>query len=108
MVDIIFLTLEEVLTLHDDAISFAGGETGVLSIDMLQSAIAQPEAGFGDQRANPFPFGMAAAYAFHLTRNHAHQRSRRASGSMPWHQTWRLLQAPERLGHDASGVGWRT
>ena len=71
MPDIIFLTLEEVLALHDDAIAFAGGETGVLSMDMLESAIAQPEAGFGGQWANPFPFGMAAAYAFHLSRNHA-------------------------------------
>lgn len=71
MADIIFLTLEEVLALHDDAIAFAGGETGVLSIDMLQSAIGQPEAGFEGQWANPFPFGMAAAYAFHLSRNHA-------------------------------------
>lgn len=71
MTEIVFLTLEDVLTLHDDAIAFAGGETGVLSIDMLQSAIAQPEAGFDGQWANPFPFGMAAAYAFHLSRNHA-------------------------------------
>lgn len=38
---------------------------------MLQSAIAQPKAGFGGQWANAFPFGMAAAYAFHLSRNHA-------------------------------------
>lgn len=65
MGDITFLSLEEVLALHDDAIAFAGGEAGVLSIDMLQSAIAQPEAGFGGQWANTFPFGMAAAYAYH-------------------------------------------
>ena len=71
MTDILFLTLEDVLTLHDDAIAFAGGSPGVRSIDLLQAAIAQPEAGFGGEWANPFPFGMAAAYAFHLSRNHA-------------------------------------
>ena len=38
---------------------------------MLQGAIAQPEAGFGGEWANTFPFGMAAAYAYHLSRNHA-------------------------------------
>jgi death on curing protein len=71
MPDIAFLTLEDVLTLHDDAIAFAGGSSGVLSIDFLQGAIAQPEAGFGGEWANEFPFGMAAAYAYHLSRNHA-------------------------------------
>jgi death on curing protein len=71
MPDIAFLTLEDVLTLHDDAIAFAGGLSGVRSIDLLQGAIAQPEAGFAGEWANKFPFGMAAAYAYHLSRNHA-------------------------------------
>jgi death on curing protein len=69
--DIIFLTLEDVLALHDDAITFAGGATGVRSMDLVQGAMAQPEAGFGGEYANAFPFGMAAAYAYHLSRNHA-------------------------------------
>jgi death-on-curing protein len=71
MDEIVFLTLEEVLTLHEDAIAFAGGSSGLRSLDLLQAAVAQPEASFGGQWANPFPFGMAAAYAYHLSRNHA-------------------------------------
>lgn len=73
MPEIFFLTLEEVLALHDDAIAiaFAGGASGLRSIDLLQGAIAQPEASFAGQLANLFPFGMAAAYAYHLSRNHA-------------------------------------
>lgn len=70
MNDIFFLSLEDVLTLHGDAIAFAGGSPGVRSIDLLQAAIAQPEAGFGGEWANTFPFGIAAAYAYHLSRNH--------------------------------------
>ena len=70
MPDILFLTLEEVLALHDDAIAFAGGGSGLRSIELLQGAIAQPEASFAGQLANAFPFGMAAAYAYHLSRNH--------------------------------------
>lgn len=46
MPDILFLTLEEVLALHEDAIAFAGGASGLRSIDLLQGAIAQPEASF--------------------------------------------------------------
>ena len=71
MAEIVFLTLEEILALHDDAIAFAGGSAGLRSIDLLQGALAQPETGFGGQWANAFPFGMAAAYAYHLSRNHA-------------------------------------
>lgn len=45
--------------------------SGVRSIDLLQGAIGQPEGGFGGEWANSFPFGMAAAYAYHPSRNHA-------------------------------------
>jgi death-on-curing protein len=51
-------------------IAFAGGASGLRSIDLLQGAIAQPDASFAGQLANAFPFGMAAAYAYHLSRNH--------------------------------------
>jgi len=61
MPDIAFLTLEDVLPLHEDAIAFAGGSSGLRSIELLQEAIAQPR--FGGGWANAFPSGMAAAYA---------------------------------------------
>jgi prophage maintenance system killer protein len=47
MAEIDFLTLDDVLTLHADALEFAGGLDGVRSMDLLQGAIAQPQAGFG-------------------------------------------------------------
>lgn len=71
MEEIVFLTLDEVMTLHADIIAFAGGADGLRSSNLLQGALAQAEAGFGGTWANSFPFGMAAAYAFHLARNHA-------------------------------------
>jgi hypothetical protein len=49
MPDIAFLTLEDALMLHDDAIAFASGLSGVRSIDLLQGAVAQAEAGFGGE-----------------------------------------------------------
>lgn len=70
MSEIVFLTVEEILALHDDTIAFAGGAPGLRSLDLLESAIAQPEASFAGEWANAFPFGMASAYAFHLTGNH--------------------------------------
>ena len=42
-----FLTVEDVLELHVGQISNYGGSEGLRSRDLLQSAIAQPEATFG-------------------------------------------------------------
>ena len=39
--------------------------------DLLESAAAMPFAGFGDELLHKDVFEMAAAYAFHLTKNHA-------------------------------------
>lgn len=65
-----FLTLLEVLTLHETAIDEHGGSHGIRDQGLLESALAMPRQGFGDQYANEFPFGMAAAYAFHICKNH--------------------------------------
>ena len=47
MTEIVFLTVEEVLALHADAIAFAGGAPELRSMDLLLGALAQPEAGIG-------------------------------------------------------------
>ncbi len=65
-----FLTLQEVLTLHETAIDEHGGSHGIRDAGLLESALAMPRQGFGDQYAHEFPFGMAAAYAYHICKNH--------------------------------------
>lgn len=65
-----FLTLEELLKIHHDQISNYGGMHGVLSMGLLDSAIAQPKSQFqGDYLHQDIP-QMAEAYAFHLCLNH--------------------------------------
>jgi len=66
----VFLTLAEVLEIHADQIKCYGGSGGVRDLHLLQSALAQPEASFGGEWLHKDLFEMAAAYAFHLTRNH--------------------------------------
>ena len=61
-----FLTLEDMLELHTGQIRAYGGSHGLRSSDLLQSAIAQPEATFGGQFLHTDIFLMAAAYLFHL------------------------------------------
>lgn len=65
-----FLSKDEVLTLHATAIAMYGGAHGVLDEGMLDASLAMACQGFGGEYAHEFPFGMAAAYGFHLAMNH--------------------------------------
>ena len=66
----VFLTLAEVIEVHADQIRRYGGSEGIRDIDLLSSAIAMPSASFSDEFLHADLFGMAAAYAFHLSQNH--------------------------------------
>jgi death-on-curing protein len=66
-----FLTRDEVLTLHATSLDAYGGAPGVLSTGMLDASLAMPGQGIGREYAHEFPFGMAAAYGYHLAMNHA-------------------------------------
>lgn len=65
-----FLTLSEVLEFHEDLIRSFGGSRGVRDLTLLESAIAMPQSGSGGTFFHEFPFGMAAAYAYHIAQNH--------------------------------------
>lgn len=65
-----FLTLDEVMDIHRDQIERYGGMLGVRDLELLESAIAAPQSGFGDQYLHGDLFEMASAYLFHVVRNH--------------------------------------
>ena len=67
----IFLTYEEVVAINNDQVRRYGGLAGVRDEGLLLSALAMPQAGFGDQYAHADLCEMAAAYLFHLVKNHA-------------------------------------
>jgi len=66
----LFLDLEEVLAIHHDQITRSGGTAGIRDLGLLQSALATPQAGVGMQYFHADLFEMAAAYLFHIVRNH--------------------------------------
>ena len=68
--EIEFLTLEDVLSLHDELIQRYGGSPGLRDAGLLEAALGMPQAGFGGQYFHEFPHEMGAAYLFHLVRNH--------------------------------------
>ena len=65
-----FLTLAEVLEIHQDQIARYGGHAGVRDIELLKSALGTPAATFGGRFLHSDIFEMAAAYLFHIVRNH--------------------------------------
>ena len=66
-----FLTLQQVIALHQWQIDQFGGTPGVKDEGLLLSALGQPESGFGDEYFHKDLYEMAAAYLFHLVKNHA-------------------------------------
>jgi death-on-curing protein len=65
-----FLSLDEVLDIHRDQIERYGGTLGVRDAELLESALAAPQSGFGDQYLHGDLFEMASAYLFHVVQNH--------------------------------------
>jgi death-on-curing protein len=66
----VFLTLDEVLALHADQIERYGGSAGVRDLGLLESAIAVPRATFAGGLLHGTLPEMAAAYLFHVVRDH--------------------------------------
>ena len=67
----IYLSVEQVLFLHDRLIEETGGEHGVRDLGGLESALARPHAAFGTTEFYPDVFTKAAVLMDGLTRNHA-------------------------------------
>jgi len=65
-----FLAADDVLAIHEDRIREYGGSHGVRDLGLMESAIAMPRATFGREYLHQTLFEMAAAYLFHIARNH--------------------------------------
>lgn len=65
-----FLSLDEVIALHAEQVRRFGGAPGLRDSALLESALAMPRATFDGEPLHPTLFEAAAAYLFHLARNH--------------------------------------
>lgn len=65
-----FLTVEEVRDLHRLQQGRYGGPADLRDRALLESAVAQPAATFEAEYLHDGLFAMAAAYLYHLVRNH--------------------------------------
>ena len=69
--DPLFLSLDEVLEIHEQQIERYGGSSGIRDVAGLESAVATPQATFGGEFLHRSIPAMSAAYLFHLCQNHA-------------------------------------
>lgn len=65
----IYLTADQVLTLHAEALNL-GGSAGLRSAHLLYSAVGQPEQSAFGEDVYPGVPDKAAAYGFFLVKNH--------------------------------------
>jgi death-on-curing protein len=66
----VFLSLDEVLEIHEQQIERYGGSPGLRDFAGLESAVATPQATFGGEFLHTSIPAMAVAYLFHLCQNH--------------------------------------
>lgn len=70
MEEVLFLTVEDVLTIHPKMIERYGGDPSIRDSGLIDSATMMPHQSFAGDYLHPSAASMAAAYLFHLCSNH--------------------------------------
>lgn len=65
-----FLSIPDILRIHGYAIRDQRGDPTVRDLGLLESAMAMPKQQFGGEFLHPDIPSMAAAYGFHICKNH--------------------------------------
>lgn len=66
----VFLSIDDILSIHERMIKEFGGMPGVADRGLLESAVSMPTAGLAGEFLHKSLSAMAAAYLFHLCKNH--------------------------------------
>ena len=67
----IYLSLEQIIELHDDLIKKFGGLIGIRERGLLESAVAAPMMAVFREKLHKTIYNKAAAYLFYIAKNHA-------------------------------------
>ncbi|MCB2211462.1 type II toxin-antitoxin system death-on-curing family toxin [bacterium] len=65
-----FLSVDDVLAIHQNQLELYGGAPGIRDQDLLESAVAMPQQMFDGKYLHSDLVEMAAACWFHLVQNH--------------------------------------
>lgn len=77
----IFLTIEEVIQIHDELVSEYGGLHGIRDMGLLVSAIEMPKATMFGECLHESVFDKASAYLYHIVCNHAFLDGNKRTGA---------------------------
>jgi len=66
-----YLTADQVIKFHDVLLKNFGGLPGIRDRNLLHSALEAPKASFSGKDMYPSNYEKAAAYLYHLARNHS-------------------------------------
>ena len=77
-----FLSLTEMLEIHQDQVARYGGASGIRNIELLKSALGMPSATFTGEFLHTDVYEMAAAYLFHLVKNHPFLDGNKRAGAV--------------------------
>ena len=70
MKNINFIPKQVILHFHEQLIELYDGTTGIRDEQLLESALEQPRSSFAGSFLHESIFEMAAAYGFHICKNH--------------------------------------
>lgn len=81
MSESVFLTTDEILQIHADVIRRYGGSSKLLNSGLLESAVAMPKQRFGGDLLHADRYAQAAAYLYHLVKNHPFEDGNKRVGA---------------------------
>jgi death-on-curing protein len=70
MADLVFLSIEDVMRIQERVLARDGGLAGVRDLGLLSAAVMMPQQGFGGAYLHEDLAAMAAAYLYHISKNH--------------------------------------
>jgi death on curing protein len=75
-----YITLEQILEMHDAFIYEHGGLKGIRDSNLLMSAIETPKATIFGKDLCPTVYDKAAAYLYHIVQNHPFNDANKRTG----------------------------
>lgn len=78
----LFLSVQDVLYIHDDTLAVDGGRGGVRDYGLLESAVLMPQQRFAGRYLHKDVPAMAAAYLYHLCQNHPFEDGNKRTAAM--------------------------
>ena len=78
----VFLAVGDVVAMHHRAIAVYGGDQGIRDVNLLESSVYVAQSGLAGEYFHASVFEMAAAYLFHIVKNHPFIDGNKRAGVM--------------------------